>query len=425
MTKTCYKVILVAVLSVALLGCVSQSSLVDNGKIYRGMSKRELESLNLLTTQFQHPFSISAGRQYFASGKVEVIHPADASIFFVFEQVTSPSNPTLLAAHAGNGKLHSWHYNFEEAMNTAKSLVTAHNNESYSHNKRSQPPVNTINPSEMSSYNVESFLDEYNKRTGDNSEIDYQPSTNLATDSTGSHPIVTEQHSIPYNQQVAKLNSKITRSNLEKAERIRAELSSASSRGGLTSSGQKDADSADDETNWLSVLMGAAIVGYVVNELEEEDKKTKKKRPKGYDFSKTAGMSSSELGAELLRQKRERGIPGSGYIPNFEQPSIGYNPRVDTVFKTADVQPNSSNFCEYKYGAKTISVSKPTKYSGCPSSIEIPNHPDQEFNLDQMGTSLGVTRLLLNVSDSNYCFYTGGVQIPKAPTGSCKPSIIY
>ena len=98
-----------------LSGCVSNTALVESGKIYPGMAKSELYGLNVLTNQFQHPFSITATRKFYREHNLEIIAPADKSMFFVFEGVTVPSNPSLLSVHDGNGILNSYYSSLYDA----------------------------------------------------------------------------------------------------------------------------------------------------------------------------------------------------------------------------------------------------------------------------------------------------------------------
>jgi|TARA_B110000967_G_C18554032_1_gene396787 hypothetical protein len=110
-------------LLLTLSGCVTQQGLVDNGKIYKGISKSEIFTLSGFANQFQHPFAITATRQYDSATEVEIISPYDKSIFYVFEGVTTPSQPALTTVHAGNGRLHSWHTNMAAARTAAISLM--------------------------------------------------------------------------------------------------------------------------------------------------------------------------------------------------------------------------------------------------------------------------------------------------------------
>ena len=129
-------------------------------------------------------------------------------------------------------------------------------------------------------------------------------------------------------------------------------------------------------------------------------------------------------GAELLRQKQEKGISWRGYVASYQTPSIGYDPRSN---RATSVQPgqSSSNLCKYTVGAKTISVSKRNTWSSCPTSLEIPNDMNTHFDLSQMGSSSGTLRYLEAKTSADYCYYTGGIQIPKAAYGSCRSSIVY
>jgi len=106
-----------------LSGCVSHSGLVDSGKIYQGLSKAEIFKFIGWANQFQNPFAITATRLYDPAAGVEIISPYDKSVFYVFEDVTIPSQPQLTTVHAGNGRLHSWHTNLVAAKSKASSLM--------------------------------------------------------------------------------------------------------------------------------------------------------------------------------------------------------------------------------------------------------------------------------------------------------------
>jgi TPR repeat protein len=179
-----------------------------------------------------------------------------------------------------------------------------------------------------------------------------------------------------------------------------------------------------ESSNWLGALVGAALINYAVNKYEKKQKKKISRSQQSYDFSNTGGMSSAQLGAELLRQKQERGISGRGYVASYQTPSIGYDPRSNSA---TSVQPgqSSSNLCKYTVGAKTISVSKRNTWSSCPTNLEVPNDVDTHFDLSQMGSSTGTLRYLENKTSRDYCYYEGSIQIPKAAYGSCRASIVY
>ena len=111
-----------------LSGCVSNAALIESGKIYPGMAKSELNGLNILTNQFQHPFSITATRKFYREHNLEIIAPADKSMFFVFENVTVPSNPSLLSVHDGNGILNSYYSSLYDAELRVARIVKERKN---------------------------------------------------------------------------------------------------------------------------------------------------------------------------------------------------------------------------------------------------------------------------------------------------------
>jgi len=127
---------------VFLSGCVSNAALIKAGKIYPGMTKNELNRLNILTNQFQHPFAITATRKFYRGLNLEIIAPADKSMYFVFQNVTIPSNPSLLSVHDGNGVLDSYYSSLSDAELRVSRIVQARVKRDYGGIKRSDVDVN-------------------------------------------------------------------------------------------------------------------------------------------------------------------------------------------------------------------------------------------------------------------------------------------
>ncbi len=189
---------------------------------------------------------------------------------------------------------------------------------------------------------------------------------------------------------------------------------------------ERQREKSEAKTNWLGLLVGAAIVGYAVNKYDK--KKRNNSRSKSYDLSKTKGMSSTNLGKELLRQKAEKGISGRGYVAPYQQPSIGYNPNTSFATNTADVLTHTSEQCAYLLGGKKVYITKQNSWTPCPSNLNLPNRLGDHFDLNQMGQSSGTRRILdhgRSATSADYCYYSGNVQIPKANYGSCPSDINY
>ncbi len=81
--------------------------------------------------------------------------------------------------------------------------------------------------------------------------------------------------------------------------------------------------------NFLGDLFAVAATVYVAKEVIEAVTEDDDRAPR-YDFSGTGGMSSSQLGEELLRQKEEKGISGRGRVILMPQnPVIGASKPMD------------------------------------------------------------------------------------------------
>jgi uncharacterized protein len=226
--------------------------------------------------------------------------------------------------------------------------------------------------------------------------------------------------------EVKKLAAEERRIALKKARDEKERLARIENKNRLAYQEEQRRQRKAEKTNWFGLLVGAAIVGYAVNKYEQ--KKSKKYSSKSYDFSKTHGMSSSDLGMELLRQKQERGISGRGYVAPFQRRGIGYDPNSSLSLNTATSSSQNSNLCSYFIDGKTVSISKQNSWTSCPSNLNIPNRTGNHFDLSQMGQSSGTPRMLdhgRSATSADYCYYSGNIQIPKANYGSCPSNINY
>ena len=201
---------------------------------------------------------------------------------------------------------------------------------------------------------------------------------------------------------------------------------------------------------WDYLLTGVVLWGAyeLIDELSDDSSPS-------YDLSKTKNMSSSQLGAELLKQKREKGISGRGVVVPYDQPSIGYDPNVPSTssirrlpannLSSSGIDSNSaseknsvptayvisssnSSLCNYFSGGKTISISKRNSWAVCPSNVNLPASSGVNFEIDQMGQSTGNSRILIHgksATSADYCYYSNNVQIPKSSYGSCPQMIEY
>jgi hypothetical protein len=199
-----------------------------------------------------------------------------------------------------------------------------------------------------------------------------------------------------------------------------------------------------------------AIIGLSVAYAESESNKPPTQ--KDYDFLGTESMNSSELGSELLNQKKAKGIRGKGKvvtalptykvsddpgkpIPGTATPSIGYNPQdsakqnkrgqaigYDSAFTVVPML-DAGLTCIYMNGDKAVAF---MKSNGCPSSVKWPNEYSNEiFDMTQGGkvATDGLSRRLsISNSNSTSCAYYiqpgTHILVPKGRGASCPSRMV-
>ena len=110
------------VLSLLLKGCVSGERILASGKIYKGMSKDNLQFALTLSHPGDDPFIPDGGSEFIASRNIEIIWGRAKNQFYVFKNVSNPiSSCGFIYCKIGNGILESWHISLGDARNSIKA----------------------------------------------------------------------------------------------------------------------------------------------------------------------------------------------------------------------------------------------------------------------------------------------------------------
>ena len=115
------KILGIVVLGFLLSGCTTGDALISKGKIYKGMSKKNL-CVVLLGSPMpgdaaapSEDACIATGKsKWFPESNEEIIWGSSGSIYYVLENVTIPLRPG--GRRYGNGTLKNWTYTYNLAL---------------------------------------------------------------------------------------------------------------------------------------------------------------------------------------------------------------------------------------------------------------------------------------------------------------------
>lgn len=134
--KMSFKRFIVFIMLFLCLGaCTSTQVLLSSGKVYEGMSKSNLRSALLNTSMSEDPFLSGCYRKYFKKDNVEILSSKSHVVYFVFEDVPSPSGNRCNAT--GGGRLAFWADNYSDiqtfiSAKTDKNKLSESVDENYS-----------------------------------------------------------------------------------------------------------------------------------------------------------------------------------------------------------------------------------------------------------------------------------------------------
>ena len=113
-------IFLICVISL-LVGCATGTSIVQDGKVYAGMSKNNLRKILFKVYPGDDPFITNSFNVFNSNSKIEIISGSSKKVFYVFQNTNKPVKCGLWICDYGNGSLKSWHYTLADAR---LSLIT-------------------------------------------------------------------------------------------------------------------------------------------------------------------------------------------------------------------------------------------------------------------------------------------------------------
>ena len=113
------KLLGILVLGLLLQGC-SGERILASGKIYKGMSKDELQRALMLSYAGDDPFIPDGGSEFTASRNIEIIWGESKNQFYVFKNVSEQKSCGIVLCKVGNGTLESWHISLNDARDAIK-----------------------------------------------------------------------------------------------------------------------------------------------------------------------------------------------------------------------------------------------------------------------------------------------------------------
>ena len=116
------KKICIALLLFGIIGCSTGYDLVTNNTIKLGMTKRVFLDATVSSYIQDDPFLSPCYRKYYSQAKLEVMSSSSRSIYYIFENVFTPSTPSCGRSNnsLGNGTLASIQYSLSDANDYIK-----------------------------------------------------------------------------------------------------------------------------------------------------------------------------------------------------------------------------------------------------------------------------------------------------------------
>ena len=105
-----------------LSGCfASNVKLIENNKIYPGMSKIQINSVFAYQSILENPLLPLSYKEYFQKENKEILSDDnDRNVYYVFRNVYKPVSCNWLYCNFGDGVLESTFYSYNDAVNFIK-----------------------------------------------------------------------------------------------------------------------------------------------------------------------------------------------------------------------------------------------------------------------------------------------------------------
>lgn len=95
---------------------VSVYEIIENRKIEKNFTKKELKNALGLKYMLNNPFTQAGSSHLILEENAEIISGGNQNIFYVFKNVSKPTKCGFFGCDYGNGTLESWHKSFDEAI---------------------------------------------------------------------------------------------------------------------------------------------------------------------------------------------------------------------------------------------------------------------------------------------------------------------
>ena len=109
------------VLGLLLEGCATTEKIISDNKVYKDMSKSELQDAFVMSFPGDDPFIPGGGSEFFSDKNIEIIWGESKNQYYVFKNVSEQKSCGIVLCKVGNGTLESWHISLSDARDSIKT----------------------------------------------------------------------------------------------------------------------------------------------------------------------------------------------------------------------------------------------------------------------------------------------------------------
>ena len=114
------KLLGIVVLGLLLKGCATSENIISKNKVYKDMSKSELQDAFVMSFPGDDPFIPGGGSEFFSDKNIEILWGESKNQFYVFKNVSEQKSCGFVLCKVGNGTLESWHISLSDARDSIK-----------------------------------------------------------------------------------------------------------------------------------------------------------------------------------------------------------------------------------------------------------------------------------------------------------------
>ncbi len=111
----------ILILGLLLQGCATSDKIISSGKVYKDMSKSELQDAFMFSLPGEDPFIPGGGSEFIVGNNIEILWGKSRNQFYVFKNVSEQNSCGIVLCKIGNGTLESWHSSLNDARDSIKS----------------------------------------------------------------------------------------------------------------------------------------------------------------------------------------------------------------------------------------------------------------------------------------------------------------